>query len=134
MFRQYDCLWNLKNLPDPNDAIKAIQDGYGLYEVLNDKSFWTDCFYKSNGVKQTETGYELSLDLPGFKKDEVTVGVREMEILSIRAKSKKKGDITREYSIDKADFKKAEVKLEDGVLSVVIPFKEEMKPFSIEVK
>ena len=35
-------------------------------------------------VKETDGGYELEMDLPGFKKDEITVGL-ENGLLTIRA-------------------------------------------------
>ena len=35
-------------------------------------------------VRETEDGYDLEMDLPGFKKDEITVGL-ENGILTIRA-------------------------------------------------
>ena len=35
-------------------------------------------------VKETDSGYELEMDLPGFKKDEITVGL-ENGLLTIRA-------------------------------------------------
>ena len=96
-------------------------------------------------VKETEDGYELEMDLPGFKKEEVSVELNNGYI-TIRAakgldedeKEKKTGKYIRRerysgacersfYVGDKVTKDDIQAKYDKGVLSVFVPKKEVKK-------
>lgn len=95
-------------------------------------------------VRELEAGYELDIDLPGYKKEDVTAELKE-GYLTISAKTENKDDkkdeagkyIRRERyfgscsrsffvgeEIEKEDIK---AKFEDGILKITVP-KKEAKP------
>ena len=93
-------------------------------------------------VKETGDGYELEMDLPGFKKDEITVGL-ENGFLTIRAakgldQDEKKtnryirrerymGHGSRSFFVGKRiTHEDVHAKFENGILQLVFP-KEETK-------
>ena len=101
-------------------------------------------------VRETETGYELDIDLPGYKKEDVQAELKE-GYLTITAKSNSNNDqkdangryIRRErYSgtcsrrfyvgddIEQTDIK---AKFENGILKIAVP-KKEAKPVVEENK
>lgn len=100
-------------------------------------------------VTEDEKSYAITVELPGVKKDDVTVEVHE-NVLSIRGEKKTEreekkdkthwlertyGSFSRSFTLPpsavagdlKATFK-------DGVLSLEIPKKEEVKPRQISIK
>ena len=97
-------------------------------------------------VRETENSYELDVDLPGFKKDEVNVDLKD-GYLTISAErnseSEKKDDkgnfVRRErsYGSFSRSFDVSSVKTDDitgeykdGVLTLTMPKKEENVPTS----
>ena len=94
-------------------------------------------------IKQTETGFELIIDLPGFNKDNVQVDLKE-GVLSIKAQtesenetsSEKKGtwvrkerfsgQCSRSFYIGE-DIEESEIKarFENGTLIITVPKKVE---------
>ena len=63
-------------------------------------------------VHETETDYELEMDLPGFKKDQINVKLEDGYMTISAAK---------DHDQEKKDIK---AKFEDGVLKLSIPKKE----------
>ena len=94
-------------------------------------------------VRETESSYELDIDLPGFKKDEVNVELKNGYLTIQAAKGldkdeeDKKGRVLRQEryagacsrSFYVGDVKAEDVKAkyESGVLTVLIPKKEPKK-------
>lgn len=93
-------------------------------------------------VKETDTGYELDIDLPGYKKDDVAAELKE-GYLTITAKTETKddkkdtagkyihreryyGSCSRSYFVGK-DIEKEDIKarFENGILKIYVPKKEE---------
>lgn len=92
-------------------------------------------------VKETDSAYELAIDLPGYRKDEVQAELKDgyMTITATKENSKDEGDegdryIRRErfYGscsrsfyvgelVDESDIK---ARFEDGILYVTVPKKE----------
>ena len=71
-------------------------------------------------IKEMKDGYELEIDLPGFKKDEVTAELKDGYLtVSAETNTKKEEDI-------KAEFK-------HGILKLFVP-KKEAKPAVEEKK
>ena len=96
-------------------------------------------------IKETESGFELTVDLPGFKKENVTAELKD-GYLTINAETKNEtnetdkegrfirkerfsGKCTRSYyvgeDVTENDIK---AKFEDGLLKIDVPKKEAPKP------
>ena len=141
--------------------------GEDLFDDMMDFPFEREFFGRKNplygkraknlmktDVKETEKGYELDIDLPGFKKDEVQASL-ENGYLTISAskgmdkdeKDKKGRYIRRErytgamsrsfYVGDGVDQKDIHAKFENGILKLTVPKEaaqkvEENKDIAIE--
>jgi len=93
-------------------------------------------------VRETENSYELDIDLPGFKKDEVSVDLRD-GYLSISAakgldrdEKDKKGKYIRQeryagacsrsfYVGESVEPEDVSAKFEDGILKISLPKQEQ---------
>ena len=99
-------------------------------------------------VKETETGYELDIDLPGFKKDEISAHLEDGCLTVSAAKGVDKnekdnegryirrerysGSMTRSFYVGNAVTEEdIKAKYEDGILSLSIPKKD---PKAVEAK
>ena len=99
-------------------------------------------------VKETETGYELDKDLPGFKKDEISAHLEDGYLTVSAAKGVDKdekdnegryirrerysGSMTRSFYVGNAVTEEdIKAKYEDGILSLSIPKKD---PKAVEAK
>lgn len=93
-------------------------------------------------VKETETGYELDIDLPGFKKDEISAHLEDGYLIVSAAKGVDKdekdnegryirrerysGSMTRSFYVGNAVTEEdIKAKYEDGILSLSIPKKDQ---------
>ena len=93
-------------------------------------------------VREHETGYEIAVDLPGFKKDEIKLELKDGYLtvsaakgLEENEKDKKtdkyirrerySGSMSRSYFVGE-DMKQEDIKakFEDGVLNITLPKKE----------
>jgi len=99
-------------------------------------------------VRETEEGYVIEASLPGAKAGEVDAKVEE-GVLTIRreagkgeeaedgkvlVRERRRGAFARALTLpDGVDAEKVEARLEDGVLTVSIPFAEERKPNVTEI-
>ena len=89
-------------------------------------------------IRETDTNYELAIDLPGFKKDEVTVDLQDGYLTISAAKgldkdeSDKKGKFLRQeryagsmsrsfYVGDDVESADVSAKFEDGILKISVP-------------
>lgn len=134
-----------------------------LWSPFGDEHFSPERFFRAWGapaqraerlapavdVSENEKGYSISVELPGVKKDDVTVEVHE-NVLTIRGEKKSEreekkdkthwiersyGSFSRSFTLPPAavvDEMKASFK--DGVLTLEIPKKEEVKPRQISIK
>ena len=94
-------------------------------------------------VKETDEGYELDVDLPGFKKEEIHLDLENGYLTistekSLENKDEKKGKVLRQerysgtmsrsfYVGDSITEEDIRAKYENGVLSLAIPKKEARK-------
>ena len=95
-------------------------------------------------IKENEGSYELDIDLPGFKKDEITVELKDGYLTVSAAKGldkdeeDKKGKYIRKeryagalsrtfYLGEEIREEEIKAKFENGILSVSIPKEEEKK-------
>ncbi|MBQ6303225.1 MAG: Hsp20/alpha crystallin family protein [Clostridiales bacterium] len=118
--------------------------GFPSHELANiDKRLYgknSDRLMKTD-VQETENDYELEIDLPGFKKDQINVKLEEgyMTISASKGhdveKKDKHGKIIRQerfsgamqrsfYVGDAVKTEDVKAKFEDGVLKLTIPKKE----------
>lgn len=118
--------------PDfPLDRLRSDYEGYPVTSVFVDK----------NG------NYKLEVAVSGFNKDEVNV-LAENGCLIIEGKKEEKDgnewefvhgklkhtSFSKRFSIsNRLDVNKSEVQLENGVLTIIIPAKEETKPKQLKI-
>ncbi|WP_157154335.1 Hsp20/alpha crystallin family protein [Brachyspira murdochii] len=92
-------------------------------------------------IEEDEKNYCIEMDMPGVKKEDLDIGIKE-NILSISAKRKKvkksengesKEEVVSSYeqsfniSTKGIDVENIEANLNNGVLKVILPKKEELK-------
>ena len=87
--------------------------------------------------KETEEAFELELDVPGFSKNEVTV-TSKGNIVCVTVSPKqgnKRAPFSAEYKLpNSAVASESTACLEDGVLKVTVPKKEQEKVNVIPIK
>lgn len=88
-------------------------------------------------IMENKDAYVVEVDLPGFSKDDVTIEVEDNQ-LTIRAKREEIeetkdsenrfirrerhfGEFVRQFYVDNIDENRIEAKLKDGVLTIVLP-------------
>jgi HSP20 family protein len=89
----------------------------------------------------------MAVDLPGVKKGDVTINLDENNALVLKAKNtftEPEGAVMKQYNIgdyyrafqisDDYDKEKISPTLENGLLEITIPKREEVKPKKIEIK
>jgi len=133
----------------PNRTLNAGNFHRALNPYLYDtecpscKSDWTP---RIDG-HETDDALHFSIDLPGVKKDDVAITVKD-DVLTISGsrperKDKEKyfriergaGKFERQFTLlTKIDADKISASLQDGVLELVLPKAEEVKPREIEIK
>ena len=132
LFRDlFDDDFYMPMMPDMSDVDKKLYGGRAAHEMKTD-------------VKETEKGYEVAVDLPGFKKDDVTVELNN-GYMTITAQKKVDNDkkneegkyIRREhyagsmsrsfYVGDQLTENDIHAQMNDGILTLQIPKKEEQK-------
>ena len=118
-------------IPDMSDVDKRLYGGRAAHEMKTD-------------VKETEKGYEVAVDLPGFKKDDVTVELNNgyMTITAQKKVDKDKkneegkyirrehyaGSMSRSFYVgDQLTESDIHAQMNDGILTLQIPKKEEQK-------
>lgn len=122
-----------------------------MFYLLNSQSnFFNDIFYdffnpittkqqKNTNVEKNEKEFTLTISLPGFKKEEIQIST-DNSILKINAKRTKKiGWLQEEYNQsydleNNIDIEKITAKLEDGILNITLPLKEQPKPNTIKIQ
>ena len=130
-----------------------------LMDVFNDfdrdffRGFWRPehALYGRNAqnmmktdVKETESGYEVAVDLPGFKKDDIALDLQNgnLTITAHKGMEKKEenkegkmlrqeryaGTLSRSFYVGEAVTEEdIKARYEDGVLTLVIPKKDPAK-------
>ena len=107
-------------------------------DLLN--NFFDDSFAirKMNKINYTddvthdEDGATIKLKVPGFNKKSIDISV-DSETLTIEGKTDD-DSFTKRYSVDnKFDFDSIDAKVSDGLLTLSLPYKAEVKPRKIKV-
>lgn len=87
----------------------------------------------SNGIVNEDGSYSLEVDLPGVDPNSVELSVNGTCLTITGKRGNRSG--TRYISVNKLyNLNKAEASLQNGVLTVKIPLKDEAKPSKIKVK
>ena len=107
----------------------------GLLNDLFDDSF---AIRRMNEIKRQgevthdDDGATIKLKVPGFNKKSIDISV-DSEHLTIEGKTDD-DSFTKRYSIDnKFDFDSIDAKVADGLLTLTLPYKAEVKPRKIKV-
>ena len=107
-------------------------------DLLN--NFFDDAFAirKMNKINYTDDvthdddGATIKLKVPGFNKKSIDISV-DSETLTIEGKTDD-DSFTKRYSVDnKFDFDSIDAKVSDGLLTLSLPYKAEVKPRKIKV-
>ena len=107
----------------------------GLLNDLFDDSFAIRRMNKIISEKEIthdDDGATIKLKVPGFNKKSIDISV-DSEHLTIEGKTDD-DSFTKRYSIDsKFDFDSIDAKVIDGLLTLTLPYKAEVKPKKIKV-
>lgn len=93
-------------------------------------------FQPRYGVEETEEGFVLSVDLPGVKKEDVEIELKERQlwIKGVRKQPPCESRFERRFELPlQVDGSAIEASQEDGVLTTSIPKSETAKPRQIKV-
>ena len=83
-------------------------------------------------VTHNDDGATIKLKVPGFNKKSIDISV-DSETLTIEGKTDD-DSFTKKYAVDnKFDFDSIEAKVIDGLLTLTLPYKAEVKPKKIKV-
>ena len=105
----------LNDLFDDSFAIKRMN------EIIRQKEITHD-----------DDGATIKLKVPGFNKKSIDISV-DSETLTIEGKTDD-DSFTKRYSVDnKFDFDSIDAKVIDGLLTLTLPYKAEVKPRKIKV-
>ena len=105
----------LNNFFDDSFAIRKINEMKNQNEVTHD-----------------DDGATIKLKVPGFNKKSIDISV-DSETLTIEGKTDD-DSFVKKYSIDtKYDFNSIDAKVVDGLLTLSLPYKAEVKPRKIKV-
>ena len=103
--------------------------------IIND--FFNDDFAirrmnQTGDVTHNDDGATIKLKVPGFNKKSIDISV-DSETLIIEGKTED-DSFTKRYSVDnKFDFDSIDAKVIDGLLTLSLPYKAEVKPKKIKV-
>ena len=83
-------------------------------------------------VTHDDDGATIKMKVPGFNKKSIDISV-DSETLTIEGKTDD-DSFTKKYAVDnKFDFDSIEAKVIDGLLTLTLPYKAEVKPKKIKV-
>ena len=107
----------------------------GLLNDLFDDSFAIkrmNEIIKQKEITHDDDGATIKLKVPGFNKKSIDISV-DSEHLTIEGKTDD-DSFTKRYTIDnKFDFDSIDAKVADGLLTLTLPYKAEVKPRKIKV-
>lgn len=127
--------------------LQTRNDNYGLFDVFDD--FFKPMFFEESrelktDIKETETAYELDLELPGYGKDEIKVSLDNGYLTVSATKQKQEKDdkkylrreiserTSRSYYVGTGVTQdQIKAKYDNGILSLTIP-KEQPKQVESE--
>ena len=88
--------------------------------------------FSTSNVTHDDDGATIKLKVPGFNKKSIDISV-DSEHLTIEGKTDD-DSFTKRYAVDsKFDFDSIDAKVIDGLLTLTLPYKAEVKPRKIKV-
>lgn len=136
----------LRNLPAFNTNISRVFDDFFPEQAPARRM--ADAWNPAVDIRETETSTLISADLPGVKKEEISINVEENTLIlsgerkdelevdkdKYYRKERYFGKFKREFSLPASiDHEKINADFKDGVLTIEIPKPEEKKPKSIAI-
>lgn len=128
-----------------HDVDRMLSHVFGGFQSEGTKTDLTPAW----DVAETENGYELYLELPGLKSEEVEIEAiddalvikgekkveRNAEGTTFHRVERRAGSFERQLRFKKpVDFNAVEARLSDGILLVTIPKAEQALPKKIEIQ
>lgn len=132
-----------------NDSIS--KRGEDIFDKFFNNFFPDDTFYSSNistfgngfkvDLKEDENNYILEADLPGIKKENIDIDIKD-DYLTVSAKrednaedntenyvrrERRYGEFKRSFYIDNVEKNTIDASFKDGVLKIILPKKEKGK-------
>lgn len=113
------------------------EDLYGLVNSFHD-FFWKDPIFqlernwRPTDIQETADNYVVEIELPRFKKEEIKVEAIK-NTLTVTAKNQR-STFSRSLSLADSDLEHTDVKLENGVLTILVPKFPSAKTKVIQVK
>ena len=117
-----------------------FDDNFGMFPMWNGRNPLYGKRAKNlmkTDVRETENTYEVDIDLPGFKKDEINVDLRDGYLTIRAAKGRDKdekdkkgkyirqeryaGACSRSFYVGDVEAKDISAKYEDGILKLSLP-------------
>lgn len=117
-----------------------FDDNFGMFPVWNDRNPLYGKHSKNlmkTDVRETEDTHEVDIDLPGFKKDEISVDLKDGYLTVSAAKGLDKdeqdkkgryirqeryaGSCSRSFYVGDVEPKDVSAKYEDGILKLSMP-------------
>ena len=86
----------------------------------------------TDDVTHDDDGATIKMKVPGFNKKSIDISV-DSETLTIEGKTDDDSFVKRLSSDNKFDFDSIDAKVVDGLLTLSIPYKAEVKPRKIKV-
>ena len=134
---------------DPMREFKDLEERLSSALNLPDTSSEFSSFKPSVNTREGEYAYHIEVDLPGVKKDDITVDIKD-DVLTISGQRKTKkevkekdyykmessyGKFQRSFTLpDNVDTENIEANSKDGVLEVVVPKMEKSKKETKKIK
>jgi HSP20 family molecular chaperone IbpA len=118
--------------------MRTILKYNNVWDILDTfgNDFYNDFSYRhqaSGHYNETENGYEYELELPGYKKKDVSISAVD-GIITINAV---RGEKARKLSVgvsEDADLSTISGQLADGLLSLKVDKQEKAKPITVKLK
>ncbi|HSR74191.1 MAG TPA: Hsp20/alpha crystallin family protein [Sulfurovum sp.] len=134
---------------DPMREFKELEERLSSAMKLPDISSDFSSFKPSVNTREGEYAYHIEVDLPGVKKDDISVDIKN-DVLTISGERKTKkeikekdyykmessyGKFQRSFTLpDNTDTENIEANSKDGVLEVIIPKMEKSKKETKKIK
>jgi HSP20 family protein len=134
---------------DPMREFKDLEERLSSALNLPDTSSEFSSFKPSVNTREGEYAYHIEVDLPGVKKDDICVDIKD-DVLTISGQRKTKkevkekdyykmessyGKFQRSFTLpDNIDAENIEANSKDGVLEVVVPKMEKSKKETKKIK
>lgn len=85
------------------------------------------------GWNKTENGYTLCIDVPGIPKEKIEISYNRNK-MNIKGEEGNRNFNYYIYTYDDMNTEKTDATLLNGVLTISVPFIEEKKPRTIQIK